>query len=268
MQKWGQHLTWLEGLLDPQPYVSVLTPTKVEQFATEAYQLEVGDLIDIRSDRRRRTLLLCLLHQMQVRTRDQLADMYLKRVRAMHNSGKKKLRTLQDAYRSMSEEVTNTFGQILDKVADTEIEETDATKQQDQDAALGKQVRQILAEGGGVNYFQSNYQLLSALHNNNYLPLMQGYHQRYRGTFFRFTKQLQIQAASQNKQLLTALEFVHQTQYASPPYLDDEIAIDFATPRWRSLIKENSIPPTPPSSKPSACAPSLPKPASTLPKSI
>jgi hypothetical protein len=138
MQKWGQHLTWLEGLLDPQPYVSVLTHTKVEQFATEAYQLEVGDLIDIRSDRRRRTLLLCLLHQMQVRTRDQLADMYLKRVRAMHNSGKKKLRTLQDAYRSMSEEVTNTFGQILDKVADTEIEETDATKQQEQDAALGK----------------------------------------------------------------------------------------------------------------------------------
>ncbi len=201
MKEWEQHLAWLEGILDPKPHVSVLTHTKMEQFATEAYQLEISDLIGIRSSKRRRTLLLCLLHQMQVRTRDQLTTMYLKRVRSMHNSGKKKLRALQDAYRAMSEEVTDTFAKIVDKAEETEINEADESQQKEQDAVLGKHVRHILAAGGGIKYFKSNYQLLSALHNNNYLPLMQGYHQRNRGTFFRLTKQLQIQSASQNKQL-------------------------------------------------------------------
>ena len=66
---------------------------------------------------------------------------------------------------------------------------------------------------------------------------MQSYHQRYRGTFFRLTKQLQIESASQNRQLLEALDFIHQTQYG-PPLLDDEIALDFAAARWRSLIRK------------------------------
>jgi hypothetical protein len=108
----------------------------MEQFATEAYQLEVSDFRDLRSPKRRRTLLLCLLHQMQVRTRDQLTTMFLKRVRAMHNSGKKKLRVLQDAYRAMSEEVTDTFAQIVDRAAETTAEEADETQRKKQDAIL------------------------------------------------------------------------------------------------------------------------------------
>lgn len=237
MQTWEAHLAWMEEIMDPSSHVAPLTHTKMEQFATEAYQLEVSDFRDLRSPKRRRTLLLCLLHQMQVRTRDQLTTMFLKRVRAMHNSGKKKLRALQDAYRAMSEEVTDTFAQIVDKAAETTAEEADDTQQKKQDAILGRQVRQILKAGGGIDYFKSNYQLLSALHDNNYLPLMQGYHQRYRGTFFRLTRRLQIQSASQNRQLLDALDYVHKTQYG-PPLLDDEIDLDFATPRWRSLIRK------------------------------
>jgi len=237
MKEWEQRLTWLEGILDPKPHISVLAHTKMEQFATEAYQLEISDLTGIRIRRRRWTLLLCLLHQMQVRTRDQLTTMYLKRVRSMHNSGKKKLRALQDAYRSMSEEVTNTFAKIVDKAEETEIKEADAAQQKEQDAMFGQHVRHIIDVGGGVKYFKSNYELLSALHNNNYLPLMQGYHQRNRGAFFRLTKQLHIQAALPNSQLLEALKYVQQTQYG-PAHLDDEIDLDFATPRWRSLIRQ------------------------------
>jgi TnpA family transposase len=237
MQAWEAHLAWMEDLLDPNPHIVLLTHTKMEQFATEAYQLEVSDLRDIRSNRRRRTLLLCLLHQMQVRTRDQLTTMFLKRVRAMHNSGKKKLRELQDAYRAMSEEVTDTFAQIVDKAAESIAEIADDTQQKEQDAVLGQQVRQILKAGGGIDYFKTSYQLLSALHDNNYLPLMQGYHQRYRGTFFRLTRRLQLHTASQNRQLLDALVYVHQTQYG-PPLLDDEIDLDFAASRWRNLIRK------------------------------
>ena len=70
VRKWENHLTWLEEIIDPTPLLSSLSNTKVEQFAAEAYQLETGDMLDIKTEPRRYTLLLCLIYHMQVRTRD------------------------------------------------------------------------------------------------------------------------------------------------------------------------------------------------------
>ena len=237
MVEWEEHLTWLESILDPSPHISVLAHTKMAQFASEAYQLEVSDLLRIRNVGRRRTLLLCLLHEMQVRTRDQLIEMFQKRISSMHKSGKNRLKALREAYRSMSEEVTDTFSQIVDVAAETETQSNEEQNQADRDAKLGKQVRSILTKGGGIEYFQNNYQLLSALHDNNYFPLMQNYHQRNRGSFIRLTKHLNIQAISPTSPVLAALNFVHETQYTPPPYLDDEIDLSFASKKWRLLIR-------------------------------
>ena len=113
IRAWEKHLAWLEGILNPNPHLTRLTQTKIEQFATQGYQMEVGDLLDIQSPRHRRTLLLCLLQQMQVRARDQLTMMYLKRINLMHVSGKKKLRKLREAYEMMTDEMVNTFAEIV-----------------------------------------------------------------------------------------------------------------------------------------------------------
>lgn len=87
VQNWEKHLAWLESILDPQPFIAELTSTKVEQFAAQAYQMEISDIQGVRTPKRRYTLLLCLLHQMQVRTRDQLATMYLNRVSLQERGG-------------------------------------------------------------------------------------------------------------------------------------------------------------------------------------
>ena len=86
VHRWEQHLAWLESILDPQPFIARLASTKIEQFAAQAYQMEISDIQGVRTAKRRYTLLLCLLHQMQVRTRDQLVTMYLKRMRLLHNN--------------------------------------------------------------------------------------------------------------------------------------------------------------------------------------
>ena len=234
---WDKHLTWLESICDPLPHVSILAHTKMVQFADEVYPLEISDVRGIHSDNRRRTLLLCLLHQMQVRTRDQLIEMYQKQIRSMHHSGKRRLTALRDTYQGMTEELTNTFSEIVNVAADADTPNSSDSDQDVKDTVLGKQVRTILAERGGVKHFQSNYSLLSAIHNNNYFPLMQTYHYRNRGSFFRVTRHLDIQAVEPGSTLLAALLFVHKTQYTSDP-LDDEINLDFASQKWRSLIRQ------------------------------
>lgn len=72
VRRWEARLAWLESILDPRPLTTHLASTKVEQFAAEAYRLEAGDRLDVLDEAKRHTLLLYLLHYVQVRTRDQL----------------------------------------------------------------------------------------------------------------------------------------------------------------------------------------------------
>jgi hypothetical protein len=237
---WEKHLAWLEGILDPNPHLTGLTQTKIEQFATQGYQMEVGDLLDIQSPRHRRTLLLCLLQQMQVRARDQLTMMYLKRINLMHVSGKKRLRKLRETYETMTDEMVNTFAEIMVSTEQTQIDQKDDKNeavQQQQDTQLGQEVRQIIRKNGGITHFKNNYELLSALQNNNYLPLLQPYYRRHRATFFRLTQQLSIRTTVQSKGLLQALDFIQERRNSHTEYLLDEIGLSFATPRWRKLIR-------------------------------
>ena len=237
---WEKHLAWLEGILDPNPHLAGLTQTKIEQFATQGYQMEVGDLLDIQSPRHRRTLLLCLLQQMQVRSRDQLTMMYLKRINLMHVSGKKRLRKLREEYEAMTDEMVNTFAEIVVSTEQTQIDQEDdkdEAEKQHQDAQLGQKVRQIIRKNGGITHFKNNHELLSALQNNNYLPLLQPYYRRHRATFLRLTQQLSIQTTVQSKGLLQALDFIQDRRNSHVEYLPDEIGLSFATPRWRRLIR-------------------------------
>ena len=55
---WEQHMAWLEGLLKTDTILAGLSSTKVEQFASEAIQLETGDMLDIQIPGRQYTLLV------------------------------------------------------------------------------------------------------------------------------------------------------------------------------------------------------------------
>ena len=90
VRQWEKHLERLAKIMDPQPFLAGLPSTKVEQFASQAYQMEISDIKGVKIKAKRYTLLLCLLSQMQVRTRDQLTTMYLKRMRLLHNNAKKR----------------------------------------------------------------------------------------------------------------------------------------------------------------------------------
>ncbi len=177
IRRWERHLSWLETLIEPRSLLAELSNTKIEQFAAEALQLETGDMMDITIAERRYTLLLCLLHYMQVRTRDQLATMYLKRIRLSHNNAKERLRAIHDQHRALSELMVDAFAEVVHHADLTDkIDDED----QDKDALLGKQVRQLLKARGGAEKLKEECAMLQAHHDNNYLPLLQPSYCRHR----------------------------------------------------------------------------------------
>jgi septal ring factor EnvC (AmiA/AmiB activator) len=111
---------------------------------------------------RRRALLVCLLHQAQVQTRDQLVEMFLRRMRRTLTLAKEKLKDLQDQYRELEEHMLAVFAAVVDHTIQTA----------DDNAALGQGVRDILNNDGGAEALKARYEQVAAYHNQNYRPLM------------------------------------------------------------------------------------------------
>lgn len=207
VRKWAARLSWLEEIMDAPSLLDGIANSKIKQFAAHAHALEVGDILDVKDDPKRYTLLLCLLYQMQIQTRDQLVTMFLKRIRRIHNTARDKLRALQDKHRAMTEHMVETLHAIVDKVPELE-----------EDAALGRHVRQVLVESGGIETLAANYRLVSAYHDDNYLPLLWSSYQSHRPLLFNLSRQLQIRVATQDEMVLDALRFIQKHQDKTRDY--------------------------------------------------
>jgi hypothetical protein len=228
LRQWTTRLTWLDGLFTPQPFLHDLAYTKVHQFAAEAAALEVGDLRAIRDTPRRLSLLLCLLYRAQVQTRDQLAEMLLKRMRATTNAAKARLQELHDQHRELEEQMLAVFSEVLTHTLETSEEE---------EATLGHQVRHVLHTHGGAAALQERYEQVAAYHNDNYRPLMWGFFRPYRAALFQVSRLLTFRSATQDQSLLDALRFIHQYQHTRGSTVPNAIALDFASTRWQALIR-------------------------------
>ena len=226
LRRWEERLRWLATLPNARACLAELANTKIKQFAAQAQALEVGDMRDIHDKPKQTTLLLCLVYQAQVQTRDQVVLMFLKRLRSIHTQAKEHLRTLQDQYRTLTEQMVEALAEIAQHASET-----------DADAPFGQQVRQILAQHGGPALLTEQYHIVAAYHDNNYLALLGRHYRTHRTVLFRVLTQLDIQATTQDQTLLEAFRFIQHHQAVRREYLPDAISLAFASPRWQTLIR-------------------------------
>ena len=84
-------------------------------------------------------------------------------------------------------------------------------QEENPDEVFGKRIREVLTNHGGVEALMTQYEMISAYYQNNYLPLLWPIHARYRATLFRLLELLQIESATQ--------EVFTGVFYCSPGYL-------------------------------------------------
>ena len=158
---WAARLAQLDSILDPKPFLDGVAYTKIRQFSAEASAYSLGDIRGITNDARRYTLLLSLLHETQAKTRDELIDMFLRRMKGVHHSAQNKLRELQEKHRELEESLIGVLGQVIQHADTADCNET-----------LGQQVRDLLDSQGGIETMADQFKLVTAYHDNNYLPLL------------------------------------------------------------------------------------------------
>jgi TnpA family transposase len=97
---------------DAKRLLKPIAPTKVRHFASLARVLDISEFQDINLPKRR-TLLLCLVYEAQVKTRDYLVEIFIKRIQDIQNNAKLRLQELRDKHVTETSELLATFGQVL-----------------------------------------------------------------------------------------------------------------------------------------------------------
>ena len=221
---WIDRLDWLDGALDPDPLLEGIAHTKLRQFAAEAAAREVNDLLDISQPGKRHTLMLALLRQARMRGRDEPIEMMLRRIRRTQPAAKERLEALLGEHRGIEEALIGIFGKVLE-----------TAQAQETDAAFGCQVRKLLSERGGIEALTEQCDTVSALHGDNELPLLWPIHVRYRNLLFQLLDLMDIQSATQDRNLLDALAVVSKHRHARRNELAEVVDTSFASQRWQSM---------------------------------
>lgn len=203
--------------------------SKVKNFAAEARVLDASEMSNY-SDAKKYTLLVSLIYMSKVRVRDNIVEMFLKSIRNIQNKGKKKLDKIREKNHLKTENLISVFSNILKTTNDNKNE-----------TILGKEIKKIIINNGGVNELLTDCDIVSSYNGNNYFPLLVDFYKSYRKAFFRIIELLEISTASQDQSLIIALNFLITNKDKRVKFLPNTLNLDFISLRWKStvIVKEN-----------------------------
>lgn len=92
------HIAELDELVGSEVHLAGIPEVKRKHFAAEARALDASELRKFRAAKRY-AVLVCLIHRARVQTRDDLAEMFIKRMGNIHNRGREELERLRARYR-------------------------------------------------------------------------------------------------------------------------------------------------------------------------
>lgn len=220
-------LLWLESLPDCDALLDDVPATKLKHMAEMAAVLDAADMKDLRPAKRY-ALILALIRQMRIRARDDVAEMFIRRIGAIHKSAREELQVIQARQRELSEELVATLEQVLEILA----EGLD-------DAATGQRVRDLLAPHGNLDQLRADCEAIRVWSGGNHLPLVWKPFSSWRAAMFRMAEALQFEAATQDRSLLDALQVVLDNEHRKAEWIADDVNLSFASERWRKLVRRS-----------------------------
>ena len=218
------HLVWLDSLGDIKPLLVDITAAKIQHFAAEARVLDASEIKEFNLPKRI-TLILCLIYSAQVTARDNLVEMFMKKIKSIHHNAKKELELIQQKHQETVDKVVGVFIDVLQifiaKPAENE---------------LVQQVDRVLIPSGGAEQLLTECEMMNAYKGNNYLPLLWQFFKSHRSTFFRLIGQLQFESTTSEQSVIEALNFIKENQDKRGEFLKNSISLDFASSQWRKLV--------------------------------
>lgn len=218
------HIAQLGELVGDEQHLAEVPELKRKHFAAEARALDAAELRDF-GPAKRHALLLCLIHRARVQTRDDLAEMFIKRMGNIHNRGKEELERLHARYREKTEAIVATMSDVI-QVLDRHPGDTDA----------GREIRRLVNTRGGAQTLQADCEAIAAHSGDNHLPLLWPFYKSHRATILRMVRRLDLESTTEDRSLMDAIELILSQERARGDWLDEPVDLAFTTHLWRKTI--------------------------------
>jgi Domain of unknown function (DUF4158) len=106
------HLRWVDSLGDSAAWLDGIAESKIADFAGEAMAADAGVMRDVAACKRT-ALLACMVHLARTRARDDLAEMFCKRMASITKLAKAELDAIRERQAQMSEGLIGHYRRVL-----------------------------------------------------------------------------------------------------------------------------------------------------------
>lgn len=223
LQELLAHLEWLAGLSSFEFALKNIPPLKIKHFAGEAKVLDAGELTDFKEPKRS-ALLVCLIRRAHIKTRDAIAQMFIRRIARMHQNGKDALQKIQVKHLEKGEKLVTIFSSVLQNV---DLEQTNEI--------IGQNLKSILGNHD-IPALLEDCEQLSAFHGNNHFPLLWRFYRSHRSALFRLITALEFKSTSRDDSMQKALEFLIANENRRGDYLEAAGSLSFAEAKWQDIV--------------------------------
>jgi len=175
--------------------------------------------------------MLAAIQRLRSRVRDDIAEMFVRRMAKIHKRAKEELKSIILGQRARSEALIAKLADVLAIVAEDLP-----------DAELGRRIRQRVAPGNDLDRLREECAEIQAWSLGNYLPLMWKHFRSHRAVIFRLVRSLTLQNTAQNGNLAVALDVVLNHENHRDQVIVGHVDLSFASERWRKFMRHRNTP--------------------------
>ena len=219
------HIVKLSDTVGSDQHLQDIPYAKIKHFAAEAKALDAAEIKEF-SPPKRYVLILSMIHRARIQARDDLANMFIKRISQIHRRGKDELERLRIKFRQKTEHLVATLADVID-VLETQPEDEDA----------GRTIRTLLTKRGGAAALHDDCAAISAYSGDNYFPLLWRFYRSHRSTLFRMLRLLTMTSTTEDKSLMQALDVLQKHEHRKSVLIDDTVDFSFTNERWKRTVQ-------------------------------
>ena len=219
------HIVNLSDTVGSDQHLQDIPYAKIKHFAAEAKALDAAEIKEF-SPPKRYVLILSMIHRARIQARDDLANMFIKRISQIHRRGKDELERLRIKFRQKTEHLVATLADVID-VLETQPEDEEA----------GRSIRTLLTKRGGATALHDDCAAISAYSGDNYFPLLWRFYRSHRSTLFRMLRLLTMISTTEDKSLMQALDVLLKHEHRKSVLIDDTVDFSFTNERWKRTVQ-------------------------------
>jgi len=227
------HLAWVDSFGDTSRWLEGVAEAKIADFTGEARAAD-AEVMGHVAPLKRTALLACMVHEAQAKARDDLADMFCRRVASIIKRARNELDAIRVKEAEISDGLIEHYRAVLTHL--------DPRGPAASDAEALRLARATIQQGGGFDAELADIESIAAHHANNYMPLVARQLRRDRATMFAFARTVALEATSAERSVLDALDHAlahqHLIRDQIPDHADGQVIdLSFASEAWQRLVR-------------------------------